>query len=86
MKKTLIALAATATIAAGMAATASTAEAKVHLNLNVGVPGFIVDPGYGYGYYDTGYYAPDCGYVKVKKVMWIDGHKYVTWKKKLICE
>jgi hypothetical protein len=91
MKKTLIAAAALATIAAGMAATASTAEAKIHLhgNINIGLGGFgpaFYDP--GYGYYDTGFYdaSPDCGYVKVKKVMWINGHKYVTWKNKLICE
>ncbi len=84
MKKTLIALTAAASIAAGLAATVSTAEAKVHLNVNVGLPGLFVDP--GYGYYDTGYYAPDCGYVTVKKVKWIDGVKYVSWKKKLVCE
>lgn len=91
MKKTLIAFAALATIATGMAATASTAEAKLHLhgNINIGLGGF--GPGYydsGYGYYDTGYYddSPDCGYVTVKKVKWIDGHKYVSWKKKLVCE
>ena len=91
MKKTLIAATALATLVAGMAATASTAEAKIHVNLNVGIPGIGFGPGYydsGYGFYDTGYYdaSPDCGYVKVKKVMWIDGHKYVSWKSKLVCE
>jgi hypothetical protein len=93
MKKTLIAFAAVATLAVGMAATVSTAEAKIHLhgNINIGLPGIGYGPGYydsGYGFYDTGFYddSADCGYVKVKKVMWIDGHKYVTWKKKLVCE
>jgi hypothetical protein len=84
MKKTLIAFAALASIAAGMAATASTAEAKIHLNLNVNAfGGGFYDPGYyGPSYYDD---EPDCGYVTVKKVKWINGHKHVFWKKQLIC-
>jgi hypothetical protein len=82
MKKTLIAFAALASLAAGMAATASTAEAKIHLNLFVNGGGFY-DPGYyGPSYYDD---SPDCGYVTVKKVKWINGHKHVFWKKQLIC-
>ncbi len=84
MKKTLIALAALATIAAGTAATTTAAQAKVHVNLNVGIPGLI---DVGPGYYEPAYYdEPDCSYVMVKKVKWIDGHKYVSWKKKLVCE
>ena len=86
MKKTLIALAALATLAAGTATTTTAAQAKVHVNLNVGVPGLYV--GSGYGYYEPTYYdySPDCGYVTVKKVYWIDGHKVIKWKKKLVCE
>lgn len=84
MKKILIALAAVTTLAAG----ASAAQAKVHLDVNVGLPGF-----YGSGYYggpvyvaDDYYYdEPSCHYVKIKKVKWHNGQKYVTFKKKLIC-
>jgi hypothetical protein len=90
MKKTLIAAAALASIAAGMAATSTAAQAKVHLNVHLNAfGGGFYDPGYyGSGYYDTGYYDndEDCGYVTVKKVKWINGHKYVSWKKKLVCE
>ena len=84
MKKSLIALAALATLAAGTAATTTAAQAKVHVNFNVDVPGLFVGP----GYYEPAYYddGPDCGYVTVKKVYWIDGHKVIKWKKKLVCE
>jgi hypothetical protein len=85
MKKTLIAFAAVAAIATGMAATASTAQAKVHLNLFVNGYG-------GGGFYDPGYYGPsyyddegDCHYATIKKVKWINGHKHVFWKQKLVC-
>jgi hypothetical protein len=86
MKKTLIALAALAALAAGTAATTTAAQAKVHVDVHLG--GGFLDPGYyGPSYYDTGYYddSPDCGYVTVKKVKWINGHKHVFWKKQLIC-
>ena len=83
MKKAFIALAALATLAAGTAAATTAAQAKVHFDVNVGIPGLYVGP----GYYEPAYYdAPDCGYVMVKKVKWVHGHRHVFWKKKLICE
>ncbi|MFO1032652.1 MAG: hypothetical protein U1E15_00600 [Hyphomicrobiales bacterium] len=87
MKKTLIAFAAAATMAAGMAATASTAEAKVHLDVHVGLPGY----GYGGGYYpvyDGPYFyddGPGCGYEWVKHKKWIHGHKKVWFTKEYVC-
>jgi hypothetical protein len=80
MKKILIATAAVAALAAG----ASAAQAKVHFDVNIGVPGFyapIYEPvGYGYGY------DPECHYVTVKKVKWVNGYKVVKFKKKLVCD
>ena len=63
--KTLIAAAALTAITAGMA---STAEAKVHFDVNIGVPGIYVGPGYGYypAYYDDDYYGGDCFTKQVK--------------------
>jgi ABC-type nitrate/sulfonate/bicarbonate transport system substrate-binding protein len=84
MKKLLIALAAVATLAAG----ASAAQAKVHFDINVGLPGVYVNPGYAPIYVadDYGYDEPTCHYVKVKKVKWVNGYKVVSFKKKLVCE
>jgi hypothetical protein len=52
--------------------------------VNIGVPGFyapIYEPvGYGYGY------DPECHYVTVKKVKWVNGYKVVKFKKKLVCD
>jgi opacity protein-like surface antigen len=82
MKKLLIAAAAIATLAAG----ASAAQAKVNVDFNIGFPGVYVG---GYPTYEpVGYYGyePDCHYVTVKKVKWVDGHKVVKLKKKLICD
>ena len=83
MKKTLIALAALASIAAGMAATASTAEAKIHVNLNVGLLG----GGYGGGFYDPGYYddTSDCGWEYGPVVKWKHGHQIVVYKNHWVC-
>ena len=85
MKKILIALAAVTTLAAG----ASAAQAKVHFDVNVGLPGLYVGHG-GYApvyvsddYY--GYEEPSCHYVKIKKVKWVNGYKVITFKKKLVC-
>ncbi len=87
--KSLIAAAAITVAAAGMA---STAEAKVHFDVNVGVPGIYVGHGYYPGYYPVyddgysdGYYDEDCGWKKVKKVKWHNGHKHVVIKKKWVC-
>jgi hypothetical protein len=83
-RKTLIALAATAALATGMAATA---EAKTHIDLNIGLGGFgggYYGGGYGGGYYDDGYYGGDCGWqwVKVKKWNpWV--HHFVIKHKKV---
>jgi hypothetical protein len=86
MKKTLIAAAALASLAAGMAATASTAEAKIHVNLNVGLLG----GGYGYGggFYDPGYYyddTPDCGWEYGPVVKWKHHHKVIVYGKHWVC-
>jgi hypothetical protein len=53
MRKILMALAAAATLAGGIAATTAPAEAKVRVFLGFGSPGYY-DP----GYYDPGYYDP----------------------------
>jgi hypothetical protein len=77
MKKILIATAAVAALAAG----ASAAQAKVHFDVNIGLPG-VYAPVYepvGYGY------EPDCHYVTVKKVKWVNGYKVVKFKQKLVC-
>jgi ABC-type sugar transport system substrate-binding protein len=76
MKKIIIALAAVSALAAG----ASAAQAKVH---------FDVYLGHGYNpYYAPVYsgYEPECHYVKVKKVFWKHGYKYVKFQKKLVCD
>lgn len=82
IRKTLIILAAAATLATGMAATAQ-AKPKFDIDINIG------GGHHGIGFYpDYGdYYDDDC-YVKVKKVkVWSHiKHKYV-WRKKevLVC-
>jgi hypothetical protein len=86
MKKLLISLAAVATLAIG----ASAAQAKVHFDVNVGLPGLYVGNGYGGPVYvandDYGYEEPACHYVKVKKVKWVNGYKVISFKKKLVCD
>ena len=80
MKKTLIAAAALASIAAGMAATTSTAEAKIHVNLNVNA--------FGGGFYDPGYYyddTPDCSYEYGPVVKWRHGHQVIVYRRHLVC-
>jgi hypothetical protein len=76
MKKILIALAAVTAIGAG----ASAAQAKVHLDLYLGGPGYY---GYETPYYVD--YGPKCFYKKVKVVKWIYGEKHIFWKTKKIC-
>ena len=78
MKKILIATAAVAALAVG----ASAAQAKVHFDVNIGLPLYapVYEPvGYGYDY------EPDCHYVTVKKVKWVNGYKVVKYKQKLVC-
>jgi hypothetical protein len=80
MKKILIATAAVAALAAG----ASAAQAKVHFNVNLGVP--LYAPIYEPSYEPVGYgYEPECHYVTVKKVKWVNGYKVVKYKQKLVC-
>jgi hypothetical protein len=82
MKKTLIALAAVTTLAAG----ASAAQAKVNLDIHLG--GFGVYGGGGhYSHYEpVDYYVPSCHFVKVKVVRRdYYGNKIVTWKRKKVC-
>jgi hypothetical protein len=76
MKKILIATAAVAALAAG----ASAAQAKVHFNVNIGLP--LYAPVYEPVGYD---YEPDCHYVTVKVVKWVNGYKVVKFKQKLVC-
>jgi hypothetical protein len=81
--KSLIAAAALATLAAG---TASTAQAKIKVDLHVNAPGLYLGPGYYPAYYeDDFYYGEECHWKKIKKVKWVNGHKVVKFKKKLIC-
>ena len=75
MKKILIATAAVAALAAG----ASAAQAKVHFNLYLDAPHYYAPAGYGYDY------EPDCHYVTIKKVKWVNGYKVVKFKQKLVC-
>jgi hypothetical protein len=82
MKKFIIALAAVSALAAG----ASAAQAKVHFDVNIGLPGIYVNPGYSPVYEPIGYDEPECHYVKVKKVFWKNGYKIVKWKNKLVCD
>jgi hypothetical protein len=77
MKKILIALAAVTALGAG----ASAAQARVNVDLYLGGFG-----GYGHNPHYTSYYdEPDCHYVRVKKVFWVDGYRVVKYKKKLVC-
>jgi hypothetical protein len=57
MRKIVLALAAAATLAGGLAAATAPAEAKVHVFLGFGTPGYY-DPYYDPGYYNPGYYDP----------------------------
>jgi hypothetical protein len=83
MKKILIALTAVTALAAG----ASAAQAKVNLDLYFGAPSVYVGGGYGHGHrYASNYDEPECHYVKVKKVFWVDGYRVVKYKKKLVCD
>jgi hypothetical protein len=76
IRKLIIASAAVATIAT---AASSAANAKVHFDVNVGVPGVYVGGPYypSYPVYDAGYgygeYEDDCGFKIVKKKKWIPG-------------
>jgi hypothetical protein len=58
MRKLLMSLTAAAALAGGIAATSAPAEAKVHVFIGVGSPGYY-DPGYyDPGFYDPGFYDP----------------------------
>jgi hypothetical protein len=84
MKKIIIAAAAVAALAAG----ASAAQAKVHLDLHIGVPGLYVG-GYAPSYEPVGYYGydePECHYATKKIVKWKNGYKIVKFKKVLVCD
>ena len=84
-RKTLIALAAAAALTVGFAASAE-AKTTFNLDINLGGSGFY-NPGYGGGYYDTGYDDEDCGYkfIKQKHWNWNHTHKITTWKKVWVC-
>lgn len=79
IKSTLLALSAVAALAIGASATA---QAKVHFGLSFGFPSY----GYAPLYVGDGYgYEPECHYVTVKKVKWVNGYKVVKFQKKLVC-
>jgi hypothetical protein len=87
IRKLLIASAAVAAIAT---AASTAANAKIHFDVNVGVPGvYVGGPAYyppSYPVYDAGYYddEEDCGYKIVKKKKWIPYlHAYKIVKKKV---
>jgi hypothetical protein len=76
-RKTLIALAATAALAGGVAATTASAEAKTIINVGLGFGGF---GGYGYGGYYGGYYGGGyCGPHWVTHKVWNWNHTYKIW-------
>jgi hypothetical protein len=88
-RKTFIALAATAAIAAGMSASA---QAKTHINLNLGFGGYgygcgyACDPGFGGGYGGVGFYdgGGDCGWQWVNVKKWSNYyHNFVIKHKKV---
>jgi hypothetical protein len=91
MKKILIALAAAATLAGGIAATSAPAEAKVHVFIGAGFPSY--DPYYDPGYYPDDYYDNQAPYyvvhrrhhmhppVRCKWVRVWHHHHWVTYKK-----
>jgi hypothetical protein len=87
IRKLLIAGAAVAAIAT---AASSAAQAKVHFDVNVGVPGvYVGGPAYyppSYPVYDAGYddYDDDCGFKVVIKKKWNWNHSaYKVVKKKV---
>ena len=84
LRKSLIALAATAAIGTAMASTAE-AHHKHHGNIVIGLGGFGYGGGYyNNGFYDDGYYGGDCGwqYINVKK--WNHWHtRYIIKHKKV---
>jgi hypothetical protein len=87
LRKTLIALAATAAIGTAMA---STAEAhhrhRHHTNIIIGLGGFGYGGGYGYGYgygspyYNSGYYGGDCGWRRVNVKRWSNHYHHFVIK------
>ena len=81
LRKSLIAIAATAALATGLA---GTAEAKTTINIGFGLG---LDGGYyGGGYHDHGWYDDDCHYVTVKhKKVKQNGKVKVWFSKKLVC-
>jgi hypothetical protein len=85
MKKIIIALTAVAALAAGSAA----AQAKVNIDLNIGLPGLHIGHGYVPAYEPVGYYGydePECHYATKKIVKWHKGYKIVKFKKVLVCD
>ena len=79
--KSLIALAAAATLAG---AVSSQAQAKVNVDVHFNAPGIYV--GHGYPYYeDAGYFDEDCGWQKVKHKKWKNGHKVIWYTKEWVC-
>jgi hypothetical protein len=65
MRKLMIALAAVATLAGGIAATTAPAEAKVHVFIGGGFDGY--DPYYDRGYYPDDYYDDPPPYYVVRR-------------------
>lgn len=86
-RKTLIALAATAALTFGFAASAqANPNINIDFGINLGGPGFY-DGGYGGGHYDAGYDDEDCGFKMVKRKHWNWNHTYkiVSWSKQWVC-
>ncbi len=86
-RKTLLGIAAAATLAAIAAPTAASAS-PLHHHGHGGFGISIGFPGYGYGpyypaHYGKGYYGPDCYLKKVK--VWSHKWDKFVWKTKKIC-
>jgi hypothetical protein len=84
LRKTLIALAATAAIGTAMASTAEAHHRRHHTNIIIGLGGFGYGGGYGYGYgspyYDSGYYGDDCGWRRVNVKRWSNHYHHFVIK------
>lgn len=82
LRNTIIALSATAALGLALAPAAQ-AKTNIDFNVNLGVGGFVGEP----GYYpvDDGWYEEDCQYVKVKHVKKKNGKVKVWYTKELVC-
>ncbi len=82
LRNTIIALSATAALGLALAPTAQ-AKTNIDFNVNLGVGGFVNEPGY-YPVADD-WDDEDCEYVKVKHLKKKNGKVKVWYTKELVC-